>query len=69
MTIHFVTYFTSEFVSIGIASVARFLRFHPNSPGNIFTFDEQTSDVLRERFAKGGINVINVFRSKSIASK
>ena len=69
MTIHFVTYFTSEFVTIGIASVARFLRFHPNSLGNIFTFDEPTSDILRKRFANAGVNIINVFQSESIASK
>lgn len=53
----FFTYFTSEFIEIGIVCVERIHRFHPNSKIIVYVFDQDSFDLLSSRWNPGAIEV------------
>jgi len=55
----FFTYFTSEFLAIGLTSVLRYMKFNPNSHGFVFCFGLQTRTTL-ENCLMGPVQVIDI---------
>lgn len=57
---YFVTYFTRDFLILGLTSLRRFFRYHPSAAGYIFCFDEFSRERIREAFPDNSLSVVNV---------
>ena len=59
-SIGFITYFTSDFLELGIVSIRRFIQYHPQSAGIIFCFDDYSRDALSVALSSSNLEVINI---------
>lgn len=59
MTSTFFTYFTSEFLAIGITSVLRYVKFNPHARGFVFCFGREAKTNIAECLT-GPVKVIDI---------
>lgn len=65
---HFVTYFTSEFTTIGIVSIKRFLQVYPHAHGVVYCFDDESKILLNAHINVDTIKIVNFQKSVYFAN-